>query len=130
MKWSNSAVRSGWSNEHPDCSYSLMGEMKQRSSEIQILEALKEKGYDANMIVSGDRLFIGTVQGNGIAPEDCTVEEEHRFEGMSNPSDMAIVYAVRTNKGKKGAVVVNYGPNVDTEAAEFFRKTSYAESAT
>ena len=102
--------------------------MQQRNSEIEVLESLQKKGYVNNLIISSGSLFVNTVEGDGLSPEDCVVEEEHRFEGLSNPSDMSIIYAVRTDDGRKGTVVVNYGPNADTEAAEFFRQASYATS--
>ena len=92
------------------------------------MESLKIRGYSENLIISSGNLYVNTVEGNGIPPKDCKVEEEHRFEGMSNPSDMSIIYAVSTKSGKKGTVVVNYGPDADTEAAEFFRQTPYTAS--
>lgn len=100
--------------------------MKQRNSEVEILEALKGKGYDHNLIISDGQLFVDEVKGQGFEPRECTVDEEYRFEGMTNPSDMSIIYAVSTPKSKKGTVVVGYGPHTSPDAAEFFRKVNYA----
>ena len=44
-----------------------------------------------------------------LYPEDFTIDEFHRFEGMSNPSDNSIVYAISSNSGVKGVLVDAYG---------------------
>ena len=42
-------------------------------------------------------------------PEDFTIDEFYRFEGMSNPSDNSIVYAISSKTGIKGVLVDAYG---------------------
>ena len=75
------------------------------------------------MIISNGKLFVDKIEGQGFKPRDCRVELEYRFEGMTNPSDMSIIYGVKAPDGAKGAVVVSYGPHALSEAAEFFRLT-------
>lgn len=43
------------------------------------------------------------------SPEDFKIDEFYRFEGMSNPSDNSIVYAVSSKSGVKGVLVDAYG---------------------
>lgn len=44
-----------------------------------------------------------------LHPEDFTIDEFYRFEGMTNPSDSSIVYAISSNAGLKGVLVDGYG---------------------
>ncbi len=37
------------------------------------------------------------------------VDEVHRFEGMNDPDDSSILFAIRTNSGVKGVLVDAYG---------------------
>ena len=52
-------------------------------------------------------------------PAEVTIENEHRYEGMSNPSDMSILYVLKTSDGNKGTLLASYGPNADLELHEF-----------
>lgn|SRR5688572_16494776 len=42
-------------------------------------------------------------------PEDFVIDEFYRFEGMSNPSDNSIVFAISSKSGIKGVLVDAYG---------------------
>jgi hypothetical protein len=42
-------------------------------------------------------------------PEDFTVDEFYRFEGMSSTDDSSIVYAISSKDGIKGILVDAYG---------------------
>lgn len=44
-----------------------------------------------------------------ISPDDFTVDAVHRFEGMTNPADNMIMYAISCNNGDKGIAVEAYG---------------------
>ncbi len=55
-------------------------------------------------------------------PNDIQIVAEHRYEGISNPSDMSILYVIETNKGEKGTFLMAYGPEANFDDAEFFRR--------
>ncbi len=101
--------------------------MNLRNSEISILNSLEKRGYVHNMIISGDRLYVDEVKGKGYAARECVVELEYRFEGLTNPSDMSIVYAISTRDDHLGTAVVGYGASASTDAADFFRSITYAD---
>ena len=42
--------------------------------------------------------------------EDLTIREYQRFEGVSDPDDASIVYAIETRNGTKGLLVDAFGP--------------------
>lgn len=44
-------------------------------------------------------------------PQDVTIMKEHRYEGMSNPSDMSLLYVIETSDGSQGTVLASYGAN-------------------
>lgn len=42
-------------------------------------------------------------------PDDFTVEEFYRFEGMTNPDDSSVLFAIKSKDGVKGTLVDAYG---------------------
>ena len=60
-------------------------------------------------------------------PADMEIVEYHRFEGISNPSDMSIVFAIETNDGNKGIVVSTYGMYAEMKMVEFMDKVKIKE---
>jgi hypothetical protein len=83
----------------------------------EALEALKQKGYDESFIID-DHGMRGIENRDRIRPEDVTIVEYHRFEGISNPDDMSVVFVIETTDGRRGTLVDAYGtyagPQVDT----------------
>jgi hypothetical protein len=55
-------------------------------------------------------------------PEDIIVVERQRFEGMSDPDDMAILYVIETKNGLKGTIVDAFGIYSNKELLEFMNK--------
>lgn len=90
-------------------------------NEKDLIKVYEEKGY-----VSSFRLKDGNLVNNNTkkqyTPQDVYIVAEHRYEGMSNPSDMSILYVIETNKGEKGTFLMGYGPTADLDTAEFFNK--------
>src|SRR5688572_23572949 len=64
-----------------------------------------------------------------FAPESLVVEEVRRFEGESDPDDMAVVFALRSDAGDvRGTFTTEYGAKLsDPEAAEVMRRLARAE---
>jgi hypothetical protein len=46
----------------------------------------------------------------------------YRFEGISNPDDMSILYAIETSDGRRGTLVDAYGFYSDDETGEFINQ--------
>jgi len=55
---------------------------------------------------------------------DFEIVEVYRFEGDSDPSDEAVVYAIQSVNGIKGILVNGYGISADAMSAEMARKLS------
>ncbi|MDD7886587.1 hypothetical protein [Flavivirga sp. 57AJ16] len=89
--------------------------------EKDYIRIYEKKGYGSNFYFKKNKL-INSETKNQYLPEDITIVAEHRYEGMSDPSDMSILYVIETNKNEKGTFLLGYGPNTDLDIAEFFKK--------
>jgi len=56
-----------------------------------------------------------------FTPDQVQIVNFYRFEGESNPDDMAILYVLETSTGAKGTISDSYGPYAD-ETIETFMK--------
>lgn len=93
---------------------------KNLKSEKDYIKTYQDKGYTNNYMMASQQL-INTKTKTPYSPTDIFVVASHRFEGMSNPSDMSILYIIETKTGDKGTVLANYSPTSDTSTAEFFK---------
>ena len=87
-----------------------------------ILQELEDKGYNFDFgkesseemlrkVVVVPKRYAAPVTTADAASTmvDLFVREVHRIEGMSDPSDNCIIYALETPKGVKGFLVNAYG---------------------
>lgn len=77
---------------------------------VEALNALKQQGYthDFNISTDTDCIECKALQLT-LAPEEFTVTHVYRFEGMTNPEDQSVLYAIESDKGLKGTLVNAYG---------------------
>lgn len=90
-------------------------------NEKQIIEKYQKEGYTNNYRVENNSLLDLDNKKNYM-PQNVHIVAEHRFEGMSNPSDMSILYVIKTMDDRKGTILANYSPSSNLETAEFFKK--------
>lgn len=95
--------------------------MKQERSELDLIKKYQNRGYTSNFRCENG-LLIELDSKREYRPNQITILREHRFEGMSNPSDMSILYVIETNDKLKGLVTSSYGANSDTNVGEFFNE--------
>tara|TARA_R110002073_G_scaffold72537_1_gene177148 strand:+ start:117368 stop:117700 length:333 start_codon:yes stop_codon:yes gene_type:complete len=79
------------------------------------------KGYRTCYFFDGHHL-IDTLSKKKYTPNDICIVAENRFEGISDPSDISILYALKTVDGFKGTLLVGFGPSADLELSEFFKE--------
>lgn len=91
---------------------------------IETLEELKEKGYTYDFNLTAHALEIHKDDGVtlSLSPEDFTIVDIFRFEGMSNPSDSSILYVIESCDGLKGTLVSSYGMYSDAMSNEMIKK--------
>ena len=82
---------------------------------------LKRRGYSEDLNVRPTCIECPSHKLQ-FYPEDFTIDEFHRFEGMSNPSDNSIVYAISSNSGVKGVLVDAYGVYAENLNDRMIRK--------
>ena len=95
--------------------------MKNVQSELELIKIYQAKGYVDNFRVEDNKL-IDNISKKKYAPNEIKIVAEHRFEGMSNPSDMSILYIIKIGNDVEGTFLASYGSVADTEAAEFFNE--------
>lgn len=91
------------------------------------LKDLQDRGYDCDFQMSGSAIKC-TNTGKLYQPQDMTIVEYHRFEGISNPDDMSIVFVVECKDGAKGTVVSAYGMYADIKLLDFMDKVKIKEN--
>ncbi|MBQ0786449.1 MAG: hypothetical protein KBT69_03050 [Oceanihabitans sp.] len=94
--------------------------MEYAKHEIEYINELKEKGYTCNFRMV-DSYLVELNSKKKFKPAQICIDKEMRFEGMSNPSDASILYAIKTDSGLKGTVLANYAPTGNLDLAEFFK---------
>ncbi|MGV3761428.1 hypothetical protein [Parapedobacter sp.] len=74
----------------------------------RVIVRLEEKGYGRELVITGKgaRFEDG---GQLYPPSQLTIVKVYRFEGESDPADMSVVYAIRSDDGRRGFLVNAYG---------------------
>ena len=88
--------------------------------EMDNITKFQKLGYTTNYIFRKGKL-VDSISKKSFSPGEVAIVAEHRYEGMSNPSDMSILYVIKTNDGGKGNFLMAYGPTADTDVADFFK---------
>lgn len=59
--------------------------------------------------------------GRRFSPAELVIREYHRFEGVSDPDDMSIVYGIEGQGGVRGTLVDAYGAYSDAAVSAFLQ---------
>ncbi len=77
----------------------------------QAVNDLIARGYTDDLILDQECVLCSGKNAS-LNPDEFVIDEFHRFEGESNPSDESIVYAISSDKhGIKGVLVNAFGPS-------------------
>lgn len=88
--------------------------------EKDLIRRYEEKGYSHSYRYENDKL-VDSNTDKVYTPDAIFIVAEHRYEGMSNPSDLSILYVIETKDGGKGTLLMGYGPSANLELSEFFK---------
>ena len=86
----------------------------------EVLAHLKREGYTADFNLAARHLACA---GSAVElhPTEFVVDKHYRFEGLSDPGDEAVVYAISSARhGLKGTLVNGYGIYSEALADELF----------
>jgi hypothetical protein len=88
------------------------------------IDSLKKRGYKTDFNIAFDKLICNETK-TCLSPDEFEITEVYRFEGESNPSDEAVVYAVESKDGSMKGVFVNaFGPYADPISDAMIKKLS------
>ena len=90
-----------------------------------VMDDLTRRGFSEQFKLESDGLH-GLQSGQTFAPSQVRIVEQHRFEGVSDPDDMSIVYAIETRSGVRGTFTDAFGVYADPRAGAFFRRVTRA----
>jgi hypothetical protein len=82
------------------------------------IDDLTRSGFIEHFGVSGNDLRSFD-SGRKFTAEQVVIREYHRFEGVSDPDDMSIVYAIEGRGGVRGTLVDAYGVYSDPTVSAF-----------
>ena len=83
--------------------------MKDYGTLSQAINKLKlEEGYEEDFNLLDEKIEMKSKKRT-FGVEEFEVDKVLRFEGMSNPDDNAILYAITTSDNLKGVLVDGYG---------------------
>ena len=93
------------------------------------MDELAGRGFTEHFTLVNGRL--GAVDsGKEFRAEEVTVSEYHRFEGVSDPGDMSILYAIETRSGLRGTLADAFGVYADPLVGAFMRQVVLGRVAT
>ena len=85
------------------------------------MKRLEQKGYNTQYRVEKNKL-VSLATGKKYKADDVVAANFFRFEGISNPDDMSILYAIETTDGNKGTLVDAFGLYSDDDTGEFMKE--------
>lgn len=86
----------------------ILGSIEKIESIADVLSLCEQQGFTERFIVLKNSLYAPTTSRHYL-PEEMTIQDLYRYEGLTNPSDNGIVYALSTPDGLKGTFVDAYG---------------------
>jgi len=86
------------------------------------LNKVVKDGYAENFKITEDGLLQSLETEKTYQPDQIHIVNFYRFEGVSDPSDSAILYVIETNDGTKGSLTDAYGMYADPEIDKFIKE--------
>jgi hypothetical protein len=77
-------------------------------SESGAIEHLAREGFTGHFAVEGESLR-DLDSGEAFRPDEVVIRSFVRFEGVSDPDDMSIVYAIESRDGRRGTLIDAFG---------------------
>ena len=101
--------------------------MKPYATMTDAMKDLKVRGFTADFEPIGRSLHTAGSQRT-FQPDELTIVEHHRFEGASDPEEMAVVYAIEATDGTRGVLVDAYGVYANPDLSAFLKDVRIHEN--
>jgi hypothetical protein len=87
----------------------------------EALDGLRQEGFTRDYNLKEDRL---TCQQDNLElhPADFNIVAVYRYEGMSDPEDETVLYAIESKNGERGTLVDAYGTYSEAISPEMAEK--------
>lgn len=99
-----------------------MQDKEELTSLVNVLARLRKEGYNQDFMVSDDGRLCTMDGKECFTPDQLQIVNFYRFEGESNPDDMAILYVLETATGTKGTLSDAYGTYSDEKIEDFMKQ--------
>jgi hypothetical protein len=83
----------------------------------EIIDTLKKEGYTNDFSLKDEKICCNS-EGKTYEPDELIIEKTERYEGDSNPSDNAIIYAITAKDGTRGILLDSYGAYSDPKLSK------------
>lgn len=91
-----------------------------------VLDDLAARGFTEHFMPDDGRLRA-LESGCAVVARDVRIREYHRFEGVSDPDDMSIVYAIEVSDGIRGTLTDAFGVYADRRVVAFVKEVAGAD---
>ena len=95
--------------------------MKTFDTLTETIQSLQARGYTNDFNLHPEWIEC-TPLNLKLGPEQFHVDEVHRFEGMTNPDDSAVLFAISSSLGIKGILLDAYGLYADSLSSTMIEK--------
>ncbi|MDX5346596.1 MAG: hypothetical protein LPK19_05065 [Hymenobacteraceae bacterium] len=101
-----------------------MEDKEELTTMVKIVAQLRKEGYTYDFKVSDDGYLCTTHENHKFTPDQVKIVNFYRFEGESNPGDMAILYVIESESGIRGTISDAYGTYYDERTEEFMKQVT------
>lgn len=95
----------------------------QYSTLLETVEALQKRGYTHEFLYACGSVYCKKESAvEPMEPEELFITEVYRFEGITDPTDSSVVYALESSHGEKGMLIDAYGAYADEYKSAFLQR--------
>ena len=105
----------------------LDGELMEVGTLSGVMDDLTRQGFTEQFAPANGELR-GVHSGSTFRPGQVAIAEYYRFEGVSDPDDMSILYAIETRSGVRGTLADAFGAYADPRVGAFLRDVAVRRS--
>lgn len=85
-----------------------------------VMDDLAKRRFTEHFTVMDQRLRA-VDSGKTYTADQVSIAEYYRFEGVSDPDDMSILYAIETRSGARGTLADAFGVYSDPQVSDFLK---------
>lgn len=96
-----------------------MQDKEELTSQVKLEAKLNAEGFTKDFRVTDEGRLCSYGDDKTYGVDEVRIVNFYRFEGETNPDDMAILYAIECNDGTRGTISNSYGPLADSDIDAF-----------